>query len=244
MSESNTPTPAAALDFDAWLATGTTGQATVVLHNARHIPDLLAQLEQRHAVAKKAAADPEAAVSDDFGLAAIEHEYQALWDQWEASKETWTMRAASTDEVRAINRAHTAPPMPAVPDEPRKNSPEPVQARYRQEKQAYDEAMKAWQPLAVAYQDEVNLHYLTAMIIRVETAAGVAEPQGELLDVDGELNPDFRPAITVGQMRALRKRPGRQQDYTTLLEAAVKAREGDQEPAVPFSQRASENDRT
>jgi len=235
--------PASALDFDAWLATGTTGQATVVLHNARHIPDLLAQLERRHAIAKKASADPDASVSDDFGLAAIEAEYEELWTAWEASKETWVIRAASDDEVQAINRAHEAPHMPDEPKAPGKNSPEPVKARYVAEKASYDEALEAWRPAAVEYQDEVNLHYLVSMIIRVETAAGVALPQGDLLTVDGELNPGFRPAVTVEQIRALRRMPGRQDDVPALLAAAVKARKGDVQPAVPFSQRASENAR-
>jgi len=238
MSETLDQTPV--LDFDAWLATGTIGQATVVLHNARDLPDRLAQLDHRHDVLTRAIKKAgESSLADDEELAAIQTEYDALYAEWQASAETWVMRAAS-DEVRAINRAHTAPPMPAEPKAPSKNSPEPVKARYAQEKAEFDEAMKVWQPAAVAYQDDVNLHYLTSMIIRVETSAGVAVPQGDLLDGDGELNPGFRPAVTVEQIRALRKVPGRQDDFPRLLDAAVRARKGDVEPAVPFSQRASE----
>ena len=226
------------LDFDCWLATGTVAQRTIELHNDRAVADELDRLDKRREIAAKAAAR-EGSIDDDYGLAAIDAEYDALWQRWQDGKETWLLRAVSDEEIKAIAAAHPVEKMPVPPEEPKKNSPAGAVAKYQEDKAEHDRLLTEWGERAIANRTATNLHHLSWAIVSVTTSRGVAKAQGETL-VDGEPNPDFRPAITTAQLAALGKR-GRQQDVTTLYAAAVEAVTKDLEPAVPFSQRASEN---
>lgn len=222
-----------AFSLDDWIESGTVAQRTVELHNDRAIPDRLAQLEKRRRIAAAVAEQTsEAAVTDVPEVAEIDAEMEALYAEWEASKETWVVRALSTDEIRALQKAHPAPEGPA-----------PLSKKATAAaKTAHAQKSEAWTKEALRVRDEADLHYLTWALLRIETSKGTASAQGTPLDVDGALNEDFVPAATVDQLKALRSRPGRQNDVTKLLEAAVDATRADVEVPAPFSQRTSRTD--
>lgn len=222
-----------AFSLDEWIESGTVAQRTVELHNDRAIPDRLAQLEKRRRVAAAVAEQTtETAVTDVPEVAAIDAEAAALYDQWEASKETWVVRALSNEEIRALQKAHP------VPEGPRPLSKKATAAA----KTAHAQASEEWTAEALRVRDDADLHYLTWALLRVETSKGTAVCQGTPLEVDGALNEDFRPAATVATLKALRARPGRQNDIARLLEAAVDATRADVEVPAPFSRPSSRTD--
>jgi hypothetical protein len=203
----------AVLDFDAWLATGTVAQRTVELHNDRRIVDDLLNLDRRRQVVAKATTTGEASITEGGAeIAAIDAQYEDLYARWQASKETWVVRALSGEEVDEIKRRHPVDPMP---EQPGKNSPAGARV-------IHETAMRAWAEHAARVRDESDLDFLSVAIVRVETALGTADH------------------ISVEQLRALRTRPGRQGDITALLKAAAEALTADVEPPAPFSQRPSE----
>ena len=211
-STENTPTDA--LDFDAWLKNGTTAVRTVELHNDRAIPDQLEILDARRKVAMAVIESGESSEADAAEVAAIDAEMDALYERWEASKETWVVRALADEEIDEITDAHPAEPMPKKPG--RDAQPKTVTA--------YEQKMQAWAKRQKPYRLKVNCAFLELAVVRVETARGVAT------------------GITAEQLKAMHDLPGRQGDITVLMEAASLALKSNVEPPVPFSRRASETD--
>lgn len=230
------PSTATSREFslDEWIESGTVAQRTVELHNDRAIPDRLAVLEKRRNIAAKVAKETseEIAVTDVPEVAQIDAEMEALWDLWEASKETWLVRALSAEEIKALRKAHPAPEMPRPI---KKNSPAAAKAEH-------EKKVAAWQEQAMVVRDEADLEYLTWALVSIETAKGTARAHGEPLDEEGNRSEDFRPAATVAQLKALRARAGRQNDIAVLLAAAVDATKSDVEVPAPFSRRTSRTD--
>lgn len=164
--------PGAAFDLDAWIASSTAAQRTVILTSDPAIPARLARLDARAARANRSRRP------------LIDAEYERLWKAWQTSKETWVLRELSWAESIALRAAH--------PDV------------------STDESRGA-----------ADLHLLTLMIASRTTAAGTQAAESETLTADGILNPNYRPAVDVDQLKALRARPGRQNDITILLKAAA-----------------------
>ena len=211
-STENTPTDA--LDFDAWLKNGTTAVRTVELHNDRAIPDQLEILDARRKVAMAVIESGESSESDAAEVAEIDAEMEALYERWEASKETWVVRALADEEIEQINDEH---PAEAVPKKPSRDAqPKTVTA--------YEQKLQAWAKRQKAYRLKVNCAFLERAVVRVETASGVMT------------------GITAAQLKAMHDLPGRQGDITLLMDAASRALKSDVEPPVPFSRRASETD--
>lgn len=223
-----------AFSLDEWIENGTVAQRTVELYNDRAIPDQLTVLEKRRRIAATVAeiAAAEAAITDVPEVAQIDAEMTALYEQFEASKETWVVRALSNEEIRALQKAHPAPVAPLALS---KKAAAAVKTAHAQ-KQA------EWTEAALRVRDESDLHYLTWALVRVETSHGTATALGTPLDADGDLNEEFVPAASVALLKALRSKPGRQNDIAKLLEAAVDATRADVEVPAPFSQRISRTD--
>lgn len=222
-----------AFSLDEWIESGTVAQRTVELFNDRAVPDRLAQLEKRRRIAAQVAEETgEAAVTDVPEVAEIDAEMQRLWEQWQASKETWVVRALSNEEIRALQKAHP------VPTQPPALSKKATAAT----KTAHQAKVDEWTEAALRVRDEADLHYLTWALVRVETAKGTAVAHGTPLDLDGGPSDDFRPAATVETLKTLRARPGRQNDIAKILAAAVDATKADVEVPAPFSQPSSRTD--
>lgn len=222
-----------AFSLDEWIESGTVAQRTVELHNDRAIPDRLSALEKRRRVAVAVAQQTgEASVDDVPEVAEIDAEAAALYEQWEASKETWVVRALSNEEIAVLRKAHP------VPEGPAPLSKKPTAAA----RTAHAQKTAAWVEQAERVRDESDLHYLTWALVRVETAKGSAVAQGTPLNIDGEPNEQFVPAASVATLKALRARPGRQNDLTKVIEAAVDATKADVEVPAPFSRPTSRTD--
>lgn len=178
-------------DLIDWINRGTVGERDVVIYNDPSLVAEYERLEARHAeLLRDADDDPEATLADEHPAAAIEREMVELYERFEASKMTWTIRALTDAEVRAI---HERLPLPDGPREPRepKGSPKASQAwaEYRRALAAYKADLERHLERVAEVQDDRNLHTIAAATMRVTTTAGT---------VDG---------VTYEQVRALREGP-------------------------------------
>jgi hypothetical protein len=216
---STTPETAPAFDFTDWLRTGTVAKQVVVLHNDRAIPGRLDLLERERATAVRAAADAEASITEGERVAEIDAEIDALAAAWHQSKETWTVRALSEDEVAEISKRH---PVPSPPAQPKRGTDD---AANKAAESAHEQAMLEWAEQGKAIRDEANLDLVATAFVSLSTAAGSTT------------------TITADALRELRKIPGRQSDFQKLLDAAVTATQEDPELPAPFLQRTSRSSR-
>lgn len=88
--------------FTQWLNTGTVSQRSIDIYSR---PDLFAQyerLERELAVAREVEKSGDRALGHT-GSAAIEERIEALYNEWQASKMVWFIRALSGEELDRIS---------------------------------------------------------------------------------------------------------------------------------------------
>lgn len=204
------------LDFDSWLDTGTVAQVDVELHNDkaaliryREAAELLR--DYRAMTAKSGGEQSVADLGEDLDLQAAADE---AWAAVEASTETWTLRALSEDEIKAISAAHPAPTMPRqIPD----NAP----AKSRTE---HANKMRAWTEDAMRVREAAQAEQIATAFVSMSTTAGTLT------------------SITPAQILAMKAKPGRLPDFVKLSGAVTDATTNDKAPDAPFWHEPSETD--
>lgn len=165
-------------DLIDWINSGTVGKREVVIYNDPEIAVEFDRLDSARAKALNGAQDnpDDDALGAESPLAVIDAQIEALYERWEASKATWTVRALTDAEVREIHEAHPLPEAPAEPREP-KNSPKGSAAwgEFRKAQAEYKKATETYLTEAVAIQDVRNLHTIAAAVLSVTTMAGGVE---------------------------------------------------------------------
>lgn len=211
--------------FDDWIAGATLAHKSLDIYGQPALQAEYEKLTRELEVAKAAAKDTESALTDESEVDAIEAKLVALYEQWMASKSTWTVRAMPTELAAELSLEH--------PDQPQ---PDDVPADATAEAKAqHTEAMKAWR----AASDARNFAILEQTVVRIEWADG--RKVEATFDTDN-IRVD-KPAVTVAQLKQMRSRLGDVQ-YLRLLQASTLA--SMQEPVIPapFLRSSSKTEKT
>lgn len=204
------------IEFDEWLATGTVAKVEVPLYKDkdsliryREAAKLLR--EYRQMVAQDTG---ERSIGEDDDELELKAAAEEAWEQVEQSRETWTLRALSADEIKAIDAAYQVSPMPRkLPD----NAPAKSQT-------VQQNKMRAWADEAAAIRQAAAADTIVAAFVSIETSAGTVT------------------SITAEQIQRMRALPGREPDITKLMAAITDATTNDEEPGTPFWREPSESD--
>jgi hypothetical protein len=204
-------------DLDEWLSTGTLAKRAVEIYND---PALVAEydiLSQRLAAAQ--AADPAGAEETMAGgpTTDILYAMAELHAKWEASKATWTVRALTEDEIRAIVDAHPDPVIPEI-----------IRAAKKPGEVWNDEQIAAGAAhleAREAVMTERNIAMIALAVTEVRTAKGA------------------RRSVTVEQVRRLRARPHGKAQTNRLVQAVESATSGEVEVPRPTLPGRSASDR-
>lgn len=232
--------------FDEWLNGATIAQRSVQIYGD---PALYAEYEKlkRELKIETDIASEEPSVGEST-ISIKEQQLADLAERWDASKSTWTVRGLTSEEQAKATETMGEPP--AEPDEPekpilrrnaneqdRKNHTLALKA-YTTEKAAYDEQLAIYAPKIKAFQRELNLHLVSAAVIKIEW------PNGRT--VSAEMTDDYEmlaPAVNVDQLTRMRKRLGDLQ-IARLLQASQLATLEEPELTAPFSQSNSRDEAT
>lgn len=136
--------------FDQWLESGTVAQRSVEIYGR---PDLFARFESldRQLAIEREVAEGEEAMSSST-VDDIEDEMRKLYEQWQASKTTWYIRALSEDEIESTKDEC------GFPDDLPEN--------------ASDEARKAHEKATEEAQDQANYRLIAKALVKVEGPGG------------------------------------------------------------------------
>lgn len=145
-----TPVDVAESWFSQWLESGTVAQRSVEIYGR---PDLFARFESldRKLAVEREVADSEESMSSST-VDDIEEEMRKLYEQWQASKTTWYIRALSEDEIESTKDECGFPD--DLPDD------------------ASDEAKKAHEKATEEAQDQANYKLIAKALVKVEGPDG------------------------------------------------------------------------
>lgn len=207
--------------LDDWIESGTVARRQVVIHNNPALVEEFEALEARlTALGDAPDADPEAdgplSASDphEAERAEIHAALENVYERWESSKATWTVRALSHEDVEAT---FDAVPVPKRPVPPLEKAGQKAQEKFAAEVSTYQAKVNK-------ADVERRLHMIAASVVGVETAQGSVD------------------SVTVDQVRALRDRPHGTKWVDKLYEAMSAATEGDVEVPRPTSPGRSTSD--
>lgn len=201
--------------FDQWLETGTVAQRSVPIYGR---PDLFARyedLQRQLDVALQVEKAGERSLSED-GSSSIIERMEALYEQWQASKSVWFIRALRSDEIDAIRDECG---FPDEPEEPGKDASEEAKAEHAA-------AQKAYETQARAADSKANTLMVSRALVKIENSAGET----------------VREHITPEQVERMREKLGETQ-ILRLVGAAMVAATQETSIPVPFSLRSSKSDR-
>ncbi|WP_163540838.1 hypothetical protein [Occultella kanbiaonis] len=174
MTEDITTPETVEFDIFDWIDSGTVAQKSVTIYND---PALIAKIEDVQArieIAKRTAADEEAAVGDTDELVALREEEAALFVAWDAAKSVWTVQALAPETINEINDDL---PMPARPVEPKDDSksqnPSKV-AAYEKARKQFVTDLEAYLKAAKIVSDERSYRYIAAGLVSIVTPKGTA----------------------------------------------------------------------
>lgn len=201
MSENEQTTVPDDFDLMEWIESGTVARRKVTIYNNPALVEEYEALEAELAAAEKAIEESggDAPMDSADPREGIVARMEALYERWEASKATWTVRALSREDVDACFEAVPAPKMPVPPMD---KAGQKAQDRFAEKVAEYTKAK-------AETDDERKLHMIAAAVVGVETPRGNVE------------------SVTVEQVRALRDRPHGQQWVDRLYAAVEAATEGD-----------------
>lgn len=226
--------------FDEWIGGATVSKRSVPIYGK---PGLFAEYEDLERQREKAVDEQKGGAElGGSGIVAIDERLAEIYEEWMASKSTWTVRALDEDEIKAVGATvdeaigeepvEPKPEHPKPADLPKNHSDQQAKSHtikmqaYEAAKPAHDAALKVYAEAHKAYIDELNFHLIAAAVERIEFANGRVQSE-----------------ITVEQLRALKKRLGERQ-LMSLLNAAQLAIYVEPEIPAPFSNRDSEDDPT
>lgn len=200
--------------FDDWIGGATISKRSVLIYGKPGLFADFEQLEREHNVASEIEKHEKSLGGTE--LAAIEVKMQTLYDEWQASKSTWVVRALDADQFEELRAQFDAPDEPV---EPAKGADDAAKA-------AYAKAVKAYERETIRIANELNLAIIAKAVTRIEFANGKSAD-----------------SISVEQLRTMGKRLGERQ-LLSLINASQLAMY--QEPEIPafFSRDSSEEDLT
>lgn len=202
-------------DILEWIESGTVAQRSVVIYNDPAVAAEFETLQRRLDVAEKVKASGESSMGDRDEVAEILGQMDALYARWQASKATWVVQALSDERIRELIEEHPVP-----------SRPEPIAEDADDDaKQGHAAAIKSWAEAFQVAQDERNLAFISAAIVRVETPKGNAT------------------SVSVEALRKMRKAPHGKARTEQLLAAVNAATQGDVEIPAPKSHEPSRTDR-
>lgn len=205
-----------AFDLLDWIESGTVARRTVTIYNDPALASEYEALAARLAEAEAAESDDTERTMDEAPESvAILAQIEALWERWQASKSTWTVRALSGDEARAIVDRHPVPDAPA----------KPLDTAPAAEKAAHAAAVKAWLRESDRVSAERNLEFIATAVVEVTTNRGTVHH------------------VNVDTLRRMRSRPHGHHRIEQLVTAVNEATQGDVEIPRPTSPGNSGSDR-
>lgn len=215
--------------FDGWIAGASIAKRSVQIYAK---PGLYARYEELQRELEIA----EAFEKDDETLGGSQVEevvakMKTLYDEWVASKSTWTVRALNDGDYKTIEADMSADGL-VEPDELIEPKPLPEKHTDQQGKshteavKKYTAALPAYQEVLTAHADATNLRVISRAVVGIKFADGRT-----------------KDSITLAQLETLRERLGERQ-LLSLIQASQIATY--QEPEIPagFSRRTSEDDQT
>lgn len=240
-----TTTAPAPFSFDSWLDTGTAAQVVkhryndlAAVHAYREIADQLHHYREEKAKraprgeegitdAVASVVTGEASITDIVSddEAELVAAAEAAWARVEASMETWTIRALNHDERAYLRETY---PAPESPKKPGAKATKISKAKYQQE-------LQAWADAALTTRLTQTLAMLSAATVSIATPAGTSTAQGLVTDET------HVPAVTIEQLRRIRKTPGAEAGIDDLASAVVETTTADSEPTAPFWRPTSES---
>lgn len=137
--------------FTSWLEHGTVAQRSVPIYGR---PDLFAKyedLERQRKIAEEIEEAGEKAMGDP-GTEAIDTQLRALYDQWQASKATWYIRALSSDEIDDVRDSIAFPTEPGS--------------------KATDEEKRAYEKAEEEANSKANLEMISRALVKIENPKG------------------------------------------------------------------------
>lgn len=192
--------------IDQWLESGTVRTEDVKLYADQAIMQEMHRLTTwREAL--EAEPKGQRAMGDTNPMKALEAAEAALWERYEASASTWTVRALTPAEVKKIREDF---PEPLAPQMLPKAAPAKFKAAWEIER---DQFIKDSETAAI----ERNLHFIALATTKVVTGAGEAD------------------GVTVAQVRGMREREYGPDRVGLLVNAINKATSGEVEMPRPKS---------
>lgn len=167
-----------------WIESGTTATRKVVIYNdpalAEQYQALADRLEKVDEKRKTAGGDEAMGAPDEAEeiIAAMED----LYEQFQASKATWTVRGLTQDEVSVIVEAHPNPDKPAepvAPQRPSRSAQPSTMAKYETDRRhhqgemaKYNNVVREWLKACGVAETRRNLAYIATAVVSVETPRG------------------------------------------------------------------------
>lgn len=211
------PIPEDDFNLDEWLSTGTLARRAVPIYNDPSLAAEFDVLAQRLSELEAMTKGEESSVGESAEITEVYEQMVAVHERWEASKATWTVRALTEDEVKAITDEHPDPEVPEV-----------LRAK-RQPGTVWDDVQRAEGQAFIAAREEAiterNLAMIALAVVEVATSRGSTS------------------TVTVEQVRRLQGRPHGKQQVTRLIEAVTSATTGDIEIPRPTLPGRSDSDR-
>lgn len=225
-------------DFDIldWIESGTVARRKVDIYNDAALAEEADELQRQLDALGDDEDDPEGSVGEVSERTRIEQAMRDVYERWQASKATWTVRALSDAEIEEISGQVPLNPQPERPSRP---APLPRTAT-KAEREAHDREVAAyeetvgefergplaeWVKHAEHVQEERALHYISTAVVSVDTARGSTG------------------AVSVEALRKMRQAPHGKARIGKLYNAVLALTTGDTEIPVPKSLTSSENDR-
>lgn len=218
--------------FDDWLSGATIARRSIDIYGKPALFAEFERLERELKVAEKAQAaartkakaaadagtdetsleDEYVETAEDLAVAALEKKMARLYDEWMASKSTWTVRALPKTVWRKLGDEH---PDKKPPEQLAADAGEPAKREHRA-------AVLEWEKAA----DARNFAILEQSVVEISLAGG----QVRIATEDAETKLVNEPLVTADQLARLRLQLGEWQ-LIELINASKLA--ATQEPVIP-----------
>lgn len=223
--------------FDEWIGGATIAKRSVPIYGKPGLYAEFQDLERRQALLESLGEDGGEFAGSESSK--IEQRMRELYDEWQASKSTWTVRAVDSDELDELKVQEPALVEPTPPEKPDAPAPLPAKhdaaeakrftldtQKHRAAMDQYEAAVADYEPKAKAYSLELAYRTIAACVVKVEFA------DGRTID-----------HVTVEQVRRLRESLGERQILSLTTAAQLAALQEPEIPA-PFSPRTSQDETT
>lgn len=210
--------------FDSWISGATLSQKSIEIYGNMGLYAEYEQLERDLKIAQSAHAGDEASMEDST-VADIEQRMVELYEAWQSSKSTWTVRGVTRDDSRELSELY---PELKLPDDLPADADEAARTKHAAAVAAFEKR-----------SDDRNYAILERTITRIE----FADDRVMSAEFDDDQVKITRPAITAAQLAKLRARLGEVQ-YIKLIGASKLAAVKEPVIPAPFSRSSSRGDQT